>query len=831
LLLDHQNRLWIGTDMGLSRYLPETQPAGTNLVAPKLALAAVKYPKGLKDLTRPQTFLNEENTLTFLFDCISFLNEKTITIRYKLNGFDTEWTEKNNINTNAITYGNLPAGEYTLSIQAKNDIGVWSPIITSPQIKIQAAFVETIWFYLLFAMIVGLFGYGLKNYLTEKRYSAELEIREKERAFLLNQSKNRLRNQYATLLKFASQNPTHDTSMSDIFQEIAEAAANTLDAERTGMWFFDAANSILICSEQYDRLQNEHTTGDHIARKNAEPYFSNIQNDKIVAIADIKTNSFFTKIPVYFKKNGTLSLLTVPIRFKGQIMGALTFEHIGMPRHWTIDEQNFANSIATHISLLQAAQEQARAELRLKNDRNMLYSLIDILPDEIFVKDKNLRFLIINDTLLKKFKAQNYRDIIGKTDHDLIPKRFADIYRSKELKILANGTGFYNELTIKSQKQRYFLTTKIPFRNKAGKISGIVGITQDITQLKRTELSIRENEAKFRNIFKESPIGIVLLNRDGLVVDANLASLSMLGIRNKTQLFGYNFLQSRLFSTEIRDMIKNHKEIGFEKEIDFNSTLKKKYPQITRNGKGCFRLVVTPIKSAPHQPSAPHFLAQVLDITAQKEADKRIQNSLKEKETLLLEVHHRVKNNLQIISSLLDMSAMRIKDKKAIELFTDARAKIHTMALIHSQLYKNERFDRIEMGLHLQELGGFLAMIYSHGQDIQFKIDAPGIYLSLTQAIPCTLVLNELISNAYKHAFESNSKGLIRVTMRINPSNTKMFLSVQDNGSRLQGDLDLFNSSSLGLKLVRNIVQKQLHGNLKSRHENGLKIDIEFEIQ
>ena len=228
----------------------------------------------------------------------------------------------------------------------------------------------------------------------------------------------------------------------------------------------------------------------------------------------------------------------------------------------------------------------------------MLYTLIDILPDEIFVKDNNLRFLIINETLLKKFKAHDYNDIIGKTDHDLIPKRFADYHQQKERDILNRGVGFHNELMTNSKDQRYFLTTKIPFRNKAGKIRGIVGITRDITTMKRTELFIRESEAKFRNIFEESPIGIVLLDRNGLLIDANRASLSMLGILHKTQFMDFDFLQSRLFSKKVQEMIKNRREIEFEKEVDFDGTFMKNYPHITRTGKGWFRLVIIPIKTA-----------------------------------------------------------------------------------------------------------------------------------------------------------------------------------------------------------------------------------------
>jgi PAS domain S-box-containing protein len=218
------------------------------------------------------------------------------------------------------------------------------------------------------------------------------------------------------------------------------------------------------------------------------------------------------------------------------------------------------------------------------------------------------------------------------------------------------------------------------------------------------------------------------------------------------------------------------------------------------------------------------------DITARKQAEEKIQASLKEKEVLLREIHHRVKNNLQVISSLLDMRIMRTDNHQVIDMFEDTRSKIHTMALIHTRLYRSERFDRIDMGSHIRELVDYLSQIYEKSATlISPIIDVSGVFFSVTQAIPCALVINELVSNAFKHAFKGREKGTVKISLK-RTADDMAILIVKDNGIGVPEEIDILKTNSLGFKLLRNTVQDQLMGKIHIEQGVGATIIVEFKI-
>ena len=211
-------------------------------------------------------------------------------------------------------------------------------------------------------------------------------------------------------------------------------------------------------------------------------------------------------------------------------------------------------------------------------------------------------------------------------------------------------------------------------------------------------------------------------------------------------------------------------------------------------------------------------------------AEEQIKGSLKEKEVLLREVHHRVKNNLQIISSLLDMSSMQTQNQEAIDLFADSRNRVNSMALIHSQLYRSERFDQINMGKHIQELSKTMLQIYSMENTITLDIISNDMYLTVNQAIPCALVLNELITNVCKHAYREGQKGMISISMQKSNDST-FLLRVKDDGVGIPKDVDIEKVKSLGLSLVRNLVYNQLKGKIDVSRNKGTEFLIDFKIE
>ncbi|HEX3001892.1 MAG TPA: histidine kinase dimerization/phosphoacceptor domain -containing protein, partial [Methanoregula sp.] len=216
------------------------------------------------------------------------------------------------------------------------------------------------------------------------------------------------------------------------------------------------------------------------------------------------------------------------------------------------------------------------------------------------------------------------------------------------------------------------------------------------------------------------------------------------------------------------------------------------------------------------------------DITDRKHAEEKLLQSLQEKETLIREVHHRVKNNLQIISGLLDMTRMRTPDRSTHGVLTDMMMKIKTMAQIHTRLYESKQFDRINMGSQIRDQVTDLATIYSSGgAEIETRIDAQDIYLPVDQAIPCALIVNEILSNAFKHAFRGKKHGELSVLAERPDSHVR--IAVRDNGTGIPRTIDVYQTKSLGLKLIRSLVT-QLGGSLEITSDCGTNVIVEFPL-
>jgi two-component sensor histidine kinase len=211
-----------------------------------------------------------------------------------------------------------------------------------------------------------------------------------------------------------------------------------------------------------------------------------------------------------------------------------------------------------------------------------------------------------------------------------------------------------------------------------------------------------------------------------------------------------------------------------------------------------------------------------------KRAEEQLQASLEEKEALLKEVHHRVKNNLQLISSLLSLQAARIAEPAVAELFAESRNRVRSMALVHENLYRAGNFARISMATHIQNLCAHLTRAYGmNSRCVELIIRIGDVQLDLDRAVPCGLIVNELVSNALKHAFPDGRAGRLRIELQ--PFGDKqLVLVVGDDGVGLPPDLDCHRADSLGLQLVDDLTQ-QLHGNIMVNREGGTTFTITFD--
>jgi len=218
------------------------------------------------------------------------------------------------------------------------------------------------------------------------------------------------------------------------------------------------------------------------------------------------------------------------------------------------------------------------------------------------------------------------------------------------------------------------------------------------------------------------------------------------------------------------------------------------------------------------------------DITEQKQAQDKLTASLKEKEVLLKEVHHRVKNNMQVISSMLSLQSQHITDKASRAMFEESQNRVRSMALIHEKLYTSEDLAHIDIAEYIHSLTHQLITTYrTIASRVNMDITVTDIFLAITTAIPCGLIINELVTNALKHAFPHQQKGTITVSMT--PStNDSLILTVSDTGIGFPEEIDFRNTTTLGMQLVTSLVE-QLDGTITLDRSEGTRIRIEFRKQ
>lgn len=422
------------------------------------------------------------------------------------------------------------------------------------------------------------------------------------------------------------------------------------------------------------------------------------------------------------------------------------------------------------------------------------------------VKDNKI---IDCNSKLEKIFGTGKDNIIGRTPIDFSPEKQPDGSDSAEkglgkIKLALQGTP--QQFTWKHETWDGKLVDSEVNLNRVeiNNEMHIQAIVRDMTKQKENERKIALRGELFTQLFQNSPIGIVMMNNEDKVTMANAAFENM---------FGYSF--DELEGKNVDDLIVARNKKG-EAEHITDATQHGKHFNIesVRVAKDGTPLDVIiggiPVYNEGQQVA---IYGMYVDITERKSSEKLLQRSLKEKEILLAEVHHRVKNNLAIVSGLLQLQTFNVEEDKQLKKhLQDSQLRIHSMAIVHEMLYQSETLSEIEVSKYMTKLGGVISdTLQPENKSIEVITDADDIMLNVNQAIPCALIVNELITNAFEYAFKGREKGKIRIN--VHQQGKKILAEVRDDGIGLPRDFDKKKQNSLGIYLV-NTLGEQLEADV-----------------
>ncbi|MBU4140079.1 MAG: PAS domain S-box protein [Euryarchaeota archaeon] len=341
------------------------------------------------------------------------------------------------------------------------------------------------------------------------------------------------------------------------------------------------------------------------------------------------------------------------------------------------------------------------------------------------------------------------------------------------------------------------------------------------TMVEAGEKRIHEAQERYRNLFDSANDAIILTDPDNTVTSWNKSAERIFGW-TETEILGKKFLPmsfDQKLQPDSEQIIRNAISGGTVTGIE--TILKRKDGKEIDVG-----MTLSPLRDTNQEVIGLSGIFR--DITEKKQAQEQIENSLKEKEVLLREIHHRVKNNMQIISSLLKLQSGYIKDNKYIDMYKDSQNRITTMSLIHEKLYQSKDLSRIDLGGYIKELveGLFISYNINPGK-ITMNINVDSVSMGINSAIPCGLIINELISNSLKYAFPDGRPGEIRISLR-STGNSNFELIVGDNGVGLPIDMDLKNTESWGMRMVAILIENQLHGKFTINRDRRTEYHIIF---
>jgi PAS domain S-box-containing protein len=439
-------------------------------------------------------------------------------------------------------------------------------------------------------------------------------------------------------------------------------------------------------------------------------------------------------------------------------------------------------------------------------------AFLDAAPDGIVVVGPDGRVVMANAAMAQMF-GWDPDTLVGEPADRLLADRHrgSDVFRKARAADASAASGTLQGRRTDGEEFPIEISLG-SLRSDQGRLR--IAIIRDITARGHAE-------ARFRGLLESAPDGMIVVDGDGQIVIVNSQT---------ERIFGYD--REELIGQEIEVLVPDrYREIHVRHRHGYFRMPKTRpmggaSSSLTGRRRDGTEFPVE-ISLSPMQIEEGLWVtAAIRDISDRKMVENKLRESLKEKEVLLKEVHHRVKNNLQIVSSMLNLQLDRLTDRQAVASFMESQNRVRSIALFHEKLYQSRDLARIDVGEYLR--GVVTGLFATYGADpgnVSLRVEAEDVPLDVDGAISCGLIVNELVSNALKYAFPDGRRGEVRVGLRREGSD--VVLEVVDDGTGLPADLDLDDPGTLGLKLV-SILAEQVRGTIEVRRSPGTRFLIHF---
>lgn len=485
-----------------------------------------------------------------------------------------------------------------------------------------------------------------------------------------------------------------------------------------------------------------------------------------------------------------------------------------------------ARGIVNEIAIIaHDVTERKNVEQKILDQAAKLESIFESSAHLVWTVDTDFNLTSCNNNFVETFKFNYHVEPeLHKQLHLVVLPQFRKDYENYWYplyrKVLAgNSLKFERKQKEKHGGINYKEIYLNPIRNSQGEIIEIACLAHDITENKQFEKQIVEQSAKLKAIFES---GDQLMWTIGM--DKRLTSFNQNYAKAIYDLYGYYPEIGKSMRTpksaSFHDMWDEKYDLAFQgRQVEFTSE------RVNLNGVKIIRqMILYPIKDNDNKVIEISGIG--FDITENKKNEERITQSLKEKEVLLKEVHHRVKNNMQVISSILNLQSSYVKDAYALNLLKECQNRIKSMAFIHESLYQTKNFESVNFSEYITTLSKNLVHTYSiNSKNIKLVLTLDKLFLNLDSSIPCGLIINEIISNSLKYAFPDNRDGIIFVTLKVDRNQVR--IEAGDNGVGIPQGIDIKYTETLGLQLVDTLVE-QINGTLVLERNKGTKFIIEF---